>query len=88
MRRGPYDDHVAAHRTKMETPAAKALSKKRGQIIERYFADLKEHRDLRQHKGRGLVRAKIDTALAVLLHNLITIHKWVEKQRGLTDTKT
>ena len=76
MRRGPYEDQVAAHRTKMETPAAKAISKTRGQIIERCFADLKEHRDLRRHTGRGLDRAKIDTGIAVLLHNLLTIHNY------------
>jgi hypothetical protein len=75
MRRGQYEDHVSAHRIKMETPEAKAISKKRGQVIERCFADVKEHRGLRRHTGRGLRRAKIDSGLAVLLHNLVVIQK-------------
>jgi transposase len=75
MRRGQYEDHVSAHRIKMATPEAKAISKKRGQVIERCFADAKEHRSLKRHTGRGLPRAKIDTGLTVLLNNLVLIQK-------------
>jgi transposase len=78
IRRSEYEDDVVAHRAKMETPEAKALLKTRGQIIERSFADLKEHRGLRRHTGRGLDRVRIDTGLAVLTHNLITLHKMLK----------
>ena len=80
MRRGQYEDHVSAHRIKMETPEAKAISKKRGQVIERCFADAKEHRGLRRHTGRGLPRAKTDTGLTVLIHNLVVIQKALASQ--------
>jgi transposase len=78
IRRSEYEDDVVAHRAKMETSGAKALLKTRGQIIERSFADLKEHRGLRRHTGRGLGRAQIDTGLAVITHNLITLHKMLQ----------
>jgi len=77
LRRSEYEDQIVAHRIKMETPAAKAMLKTRGQIVERSFADLKEHRALRCHTGRGLERVRIDTGLAVLIHNLLTLRKKV-----------
>lgn len=54
MRRSEYEDEIRTHRAKMETPDAKAISKTRGQIVERRFADLKEHCGLRRHTGQDL----------------------------------
>ena len=54
----------------METAEAKALCKLRGQIAERIYADLKEHRQLRRFRRRGLVRCRTELGLNVLVHNL------------------
>ena len=75
LRRSEHEDVIQAHRAKMATPAAKAILKTRGQVAERGFADLKEHRQLRRHTGRSLTRAKTDVGLAVLIHNLLTLEK-------------
>lgn len=77
VRRSEHEDLILAHRAKMATPEAKAILKTRGQVAERGFADLKEHRQLRRHTGRTPTRAKTDVALAVLIHNLLLVHRHV-----------
>ncbi len=79
LRRSEHEDVIPAHRAKMATPAAKAILKTRGQVSERGFADLKEHRQLRRHTGRSLTRAKTDVGLAVLIHNLLTLEKYLAR---------
>jgi hypothetical protein len=79
LRRSEHEDLIVAHRLKMATPAAKAILKTRGQVAERGFADLKEHRQLRRHTGRTPTRAKSDIASAVLIHNLILVHRHIAK---------
>ncbi len=79
LRRSEYEDVIQAHRAKMATPTAKAILKTRGQVAERGFADLKEHRQLRRHTGRSLTRAKTDVGLAVLIHNLLTLEKYLAR---------
>jgi hypothetical protein len=78
LRRSEHEDLIVAHRAKMQTPDAKAILKTRGQVAERGFADLKEHRKLRCHTGRTLRRAKTDVALSVLIHNLLIVHHHLE----------
>jgi hypothetical protein len=73
LRRIEHEELILAHRTKMATPEAKAILKTRGQVAERGFADLKEHRQLRRHTGRTPTRVKTDVALAVLIHNLLVV---------------
>jgi hypothetical protein len=68
--RGPYDAAVERLRARMATPAAQALYRLRGQVVELGFADLKEHRGLRRFSGRGLRRARTEIGLQVLAHNL------------------
>lgn len=70
LHRSEHEALIEAHRRKMETPAAKALYKLRGQTVETCFGDAKEHRNYRRVNGRGLLKAKIHTALTVFAHNL------------------
>ena len=62
-----------AHREKMKTDRAKALYKLRGQVVERSFADAKQHRQGRRLHGRGVKRAKAEIGLMVLAQNFLTI---------------
>jgi transposase len=75
VRRDPFEEEIERLKTRMETNEAKELYKKRGQTIERVFADFKEHRNLRRFRGRGIDRAKTQLGLTVLGHNLRTVAK-------------
>ena len=69
MKRGEYDDLVDALRDRMERPEGKELYRKRKQTVEQSYADVKEHRGLRQFHGFGLTRARAQVALVVLAVN-------------------
>jgi transposase len=60
---------LEALRQRMATEQGKELYKLRKQTIELAFADIKEHRGLRQFCGFGLQQAETQVALLVLLHN-------------------
>ena len=75
VRRDPQQEEIDRLKARMETNEAKLLYKKRGQTIERVFADFKEHRNLRRFRGRGLSRARTQMGLTVLGHNLRIIAK-------------
>ena len=77
--RAQGEELLEAHRVKMATPEAKALKKIRGQVIERGFADAKEHRNLRRLHGRGLNRAKAEIGLVVLAQNALMLHRLRQK---------
>lgn len=62
-----------AHREKMKTDRAKKLYRTRGQVIERAFADTKQHRQGRRFHGRGLQRAKAEVGLLVMAQNFLAI---------------
>jgi transposase len=64
---------IDAHRAKMKTSAAEAKRKRRGEVIERCFADAKEHRHLRKLHGRGLRRARAEIGLVVMAQNALTL---------------
>jgi transposase len=64
-----------AHRVKMATPEAQAHSKRRGEVVERAFADAKQHRALRKHHGRGIHRARAEIGLVILAQTAQTIHR-------------
>lgn len=55
---------------RMQTAEAKAHYKRRGQTIERLFGDFKEHRNMHRFRGRGVSRARAQTGLTVLAHNI------------------
>ena len=48
IKRNEHEDLIVAHHAKMQTPAAKAIYRQRGQTIELRFADAKAHRGLRR----------------------------------------
>ena len=59
----------------MKTPEGEARRKRRSQIIERAFADAKEHRNLRKLHGRGLKRARAEVGLVVLAQTALMIQR-------------
>ncbi len=73
------EELLEEHRQRMQTPRAKALRRRRGQVIERSFGDAKEHRGLRRLSGRGLHRARATVGLAVLVQNALTLHRLRQK---------
>lgn len=80
VKRSEHEKLVAAHREKMATDEAKQLYKKRKKTVELSFADIKEHRGLRRFPRRGLTRATTQVGLAVLVHNLLVVHRATETQ--------
>jgi hypothetical protein len=75
VRRDAFEEEIQRLKARMEMNDAKELYKKRGQTIERVFADFKEHRNLRRFRGRGIDRAKTQLGLTVLGHNLRILAK-------------
>jgi Transposase DDE domain len=89
IRRSEHEDVILAHQAWMETQEAKAVYRLRGQTIEIVLADLKEHRGLRRFSGHGLMRARTELALEVLVHNLLVLHRCVsQKCNGQETTST
>jgi hypothetical protein len=74
IKRSEHETLVEAHRARMATAEAKSLYRLRRQTVELAYADLKQHRSLRQFSGRGRSRAQRQIGLAVLVHNLLTVH--------------
>jgi len=74
IKRSAHEALVEAHRARMATPEAKSLYRLRRQTVELGFADLKQHRCLRQFSGRGRSGAQRQAGLAVLVHNLLIVH--------------
>ncbi len=67
------EELIEAHKQWMNTPEAKAFRRLRGSVIERYFADAKEHRNLRRLHGNGLARAKAEVGLLVLAQTALML---------------
>jgi hypothetical protein len=86
VKRREHEELIEAHREWMATEEAKQLYKKRRQTVELCFADVKEHRHLRRFPRRGLLRAKTQVGLTVLVHNLLAVHRAINvpetQQRG------
>jgi transposase len=70
LQRSEHEGLIEAHRQKMATAEAKELYKKRRETVEPSFGDAKQHRGFRRVPGQGLDRAKGQTGLTVLAHNL------------------
>jgi transposase len=70
-----------AQRAKMKTPLGEAKRKRRGQVIERTFADAKEHRNLRKLHGRGLERARAEVGLVAMVQTALMLHR-LKENRG------
>ena len=73
IKRNEHEELIEAHRTKMAAPEARAIYRQRSRTVELRFADSKEHRDLRQFSGRGLVRVRCEAGLCILAHNLLAV---------------
>jgi transposase len=67
------EELLEAHKQWMNTPEAKEARRLRGSVIERAFADAKEHRKLRRLHGRGLKRAKAEVGLLVLAQTALML---------------
>jgi hypothetical protein len=74
VKRSKHEGLVEAHRARMATAEAKSLYRLRRQTVELGFADLKQHRSMRQFSGRGRSRAQRQAGLAVLVHDLLVVH--------------
>lgn len=81
VRRDRYQEEIDRLQARMQTDEAKLLYKRRGQTIERIYADFKEHRNLRRFRGRGITRARTQMGLTVLGHNLRILAKLREKKK-------
>ena len=73
VKRHEHEGLVEALRERMQTDDARALYRLRGQVVERDFADAKQHRNLRRLSGRGLARARAEVGLVVLAHNALAL---------------
>jgi hypothetical protein len=74
IKRSEHEALVETHRARMATPEGKTLYRLRRQTVELGFADLKQHRAMREFSGRGLSRVRRQAGLAVLVHNLLTLN--------------
>lgn len=74
VRRNEHEELIEAHKQRMQTPEAKQLYRYRKQTVELAFADSKQHRGLRRISGYGLTKARVQTGLTVLAHNLLALH--------------
>ena len=72
VRRFEREDLLEAQRAKMEASEIKSLYRERGQIIERTYADAKQHRNARRFNGRGIARCRAETGLLVMAQNILT----------------
>jgi transposase len=77
-----------AQRAKMKTPQGEAKRKRRGQVIERAFADAKEHRALRKLHGRGLERARAEVGLVVLAQTALAIQRLRESRANAEENSS
>lgn len=73
VRRHQYEELIVNLKERMNSPEAKQAYKQRGVTVERVFADLKQHRNLRRFSGRGLSRVRCQMGVAMLAHNLRTL---------------
>jgi transposase len=87
VKRSEHDDLYDALRQRMSQPEGQAIYRLRKQTVERQFADLKQHRGLRQFASFGLKRARIQVGLLVLAHNGLELLK--ARSRGVgAETET
>ncbi len=85
VKRSEHEALVEAHRARMATAEAKKLYRLRGQTVELGFADLKQHRSMRQFSGRGRSRAQRQVGLTVLVHNLLVVHLAIPPPKSEVD---
>jgi transposase len=67
------EELIEEHKEWMNQPEAKGVRRQRGALIERCFADSKQHRNLRRLHGRGLKTAKAEVGLVILAQTALTL---------------
>ena len=90
VRRFDREDLLDAQREEMNDAQTKSLYRERGQIIERTYADAKEHRNARRFNGRGLPRARAEVGLLVMAQNILTtdqLRRSKENQKKLENQR-
>lgn len=85
VHRGEHEELVEQLRRRMALHQSEY--QKRRPPSERIFADIKEHRGGRRLSGRGLRGAKIQAALLIMAHNLVTYAK-LERARQEQNAKS
>ncbi|HZW30694.1 MAG TPA: transposase [Isosphaeraceae bacterium] len=75
IKRSEHDDLYDALRQRMRQDEGQAIYTLRKLTVERQFADLKQHRGLRQLASFGLERARIQVRLLVLAQNGLELLK-------------
>ena len=78
----PHDKLINQIKEKMLTPEGKAIYKLRQQTVELGFADIKENRNLRAFRTRGIHKVKIEFDLSCVAHNLVKINNILNKRNG------
>ena len=81
IRRNDHEELLEAHKQRMQTPEAKEIYRQRKQTVELAFADSKQHRGLRRVSGYGLTIARVQTALTVLVHNVLALRSALRSQQ-------
>lgn len=66
---------IDRQRQKMAGEEVKAIYRRRGQTIERAFADAKSHRSFGRFHGRGLSRCRAEVGLLVMAQNLLNLNR-------------
>jgi hypothetical protein len=64
---------IDAQQEKMQREEIKAIYRRRGQTVERPFADAKRNRSFGRFHGRGLARGRAEVGLLVMAQNLLTL---------------
>ncbi len=75
IERSEHDDLLVALRRRMASPAGRELYRLRHQTVEREFADVKQHRGLRQFPVFGLARSRIQVGLLILIQDGLELLK-------------
>jgi transposase len=75
VKRTEHDDLVEDLQKRMEHPESQEFYRQRKQTVELSYADLKEHRGLRQFHGFGLIRAQAQIGATVLAVNGMALVK-------------
>jgi transposase len=73
VQRQPDEAFIEQLKRRMQTPEAKSEYAQRGRTVERRFADLKGHRNFDRMSGQTPERARAQTGLTLLAHNLVTL---------------
>lgn len=68
----PRIEHL---RAKLATPEGQAIYRKRREVVEPVFGQIKQGRRLRQFLLRGLAKAKAEWRLICLTHNLLKLYR-------------